>query len=63
MFKKKKQTKIKFEVAPDEVFPKCPYCKKELNKIWTKNQGFIQPKTTLLCPHCQCFLGYGTYAF
>jgi hypothetical protein len=31
--------KLDIQEAPDEVWPFCPHCKKELNFIWVKSKG------------------------
>jgi hypothetical protein len=56
---------IKIEEAPSEVVPKCPHCHEELSTIWIKAKGlgWIEQKQILLCPHCQAFLGYGSFSW
>lgn len=53
--------KLDIQEAPDDVWPICPHCKKELEFIWVKSKGigFIERKQFLLCPHCRSFLGFG----
>jgi uncharacterized protein YbaR (Trm112 family) len=52
---------VKFEKAPDEVLPKCPFCKHRLDKIWIKSKGLgiVQQQQVIICPECESFLGYG----
>jgi hypothetical protein len=56
---------IKFEKAPENVAPKCPFCEHRLDKVWvkTKGIGFWQQKQILICPQCEAFLGYGSVRF
>ena len=55
---------MKIEDAPDTAMPRCPHCKAGLDRIWIYKQGrgFVEQKQILMCPHCQAFLGYGTFA-
>lgn len=55
---------IKYEKAPDNVVPRCPYCKAQLETIWviSKGRGIVEQKRILVCPHCESFLGYGQQA-
>lgn len=54
----------KIENAPEGVTPKCPYCERRLDRIWVykKGIGIVEQKQIIMCPHCEAFLGYGTYA-
>ena len=58
-------TKIDIEEAPAEVFPKCPFCKEEIQKIWIKKRGLgafgSAEKQFIICPHCRALLGYGAF--
>jgi uncharacterized protein with PIN domain len=58
-------TRLDLKEAPDDVFPVCPHCKKELSFIWVKSKGlgFVEKKQFLLCPHCRTFLGFGNINF
>jgi len=53
---------IEIEEAPKHVVPKCPKCERRLDRIWikTKGTGIVEQKQIILCPHCECLLGYGT---
>ena len=57
--------KLDLKEAPEDVWPICPRCKKELQFIWVKSKGlgFVERKQFLLCPHCRCFLGFGNINF
>ena len=56
---------MRYENAPQNVVPKCPYCKNRLDKVWVKKEGigFWQQKQILICPACEAFLGYGSVRF
>jgi len=47
--------------APGGAIPRCPACKKKLDRVWslTKGLGIIEQRQILMCPHCEAFLGYG----
>jgi hypothetical protein len=54
---------VNMDEAPEDKFPKCPGCKKDLNEIWVKTSGmgFRGQREILMCPHCQSFLGYSAW--
>ena len=53
---------VKLRQVPEDVVPKCPYCKEDLNEIGTKSKMVsFRARTILLCPHCKTFLGYGSF--
>ncbi len=54
---------VNLEEAPQEVAPRCPSCKKDLDRIWVKTSGlgFYGQKEILICPHCQSLLGYNAW--
>ncbi len=56
---------IKFEKAPKNVLPRCPFCEHRLEKVWVKTEGigFWQQKQITICPNCESFLGYGSVRF
>jgi len=51
------------EEAPEGTIPNCPFCRKELDKIWIKKKGIgiMEQKQVLMCPHCRALLGYGVF--
>ena len=51
--------KIRVEEAPEDVYPLCPSCKRELRDLWTRTVrvGLLDTQTFLLCPHCHVYLG------
>jgi uncharacterized protein with PIN domain len=55
--------KLDLRPAPDDVWPICPHCKKEIRflRAKTKGLGIFQRKQFLICPHCRSFLGYGSF--
>jgi hypothetical protein len=55
---------VKIEEAPKTAVPKCPQCGALLNTIWikTKGTGVVEQKQIVMCPHCHCLLGYGTFS-
>ena len=55
---------VKIDNAPRDMIPKCPYCRKELDMIWikTKGIGIVEQKQLIMCPHCESFLGFGTFS-
>ncbi|MBN2315435.1 MAG: hypothetical protein JXM79_16010 [Sedimentisphaerales bacterium] len=55
---------VKIDNAPRDVVPKCPYCRKKLDTIWikTKGIGIVEQKQLIICPHCESFLGFGTFS-
>lgn len=54
---------VVIEDAPADKLPRCPVCKKDLDKIWVKTSGlgFKGQKEILMCPGCQSFLGYSAW--
>jgi hypothetical protein len=54
---------IQIVEAPNDKFPRCPYCKSTLDKIWAKSQGigWVGKKLLLMCPYCEAFLGYNAW--
>jgi hypothetical protein len=54
---------VALEDAPADQFPKCPFCKKDLDKIWVKSSGlgWKGQKEILMCPYCQSFLAYSAW--
>jgi uncharacterized protein YbaR (Trm112 family) len=54
---------IRISEAPQESLPKCPYCRKELNEIWSKSEGLglAGKERVLMCPHCRAMLAYGAW--
>ena len=59
----KKFDGVELEEAPDGVRPKCPYCKKQLEKLWIKKKGLgvLEQKQIIICPYCEALLGYGVF--
>lgn len=57
--------KLDLQEAPENIYPLCPHCKKELHHIWVKSKGwgFVEKKQFLMCPHCRAFLGFGNINF
>ena len=55
---------VTIEEAPKGSVPTCPKCNADLDTIWikTKGTGLIEQKQLVLCPHCRCFLGFGTFS-
>ena len=55
---------IVLEEAPKEVVPKCPHCHQVLHKLWVKVKGcgVVEQKQIIICPACECFLGFGTFS-
>ena len=51
------------EEAPEGKTPKCPFCKKRLEKVWIKKKGIgiMEQKQIIMCPYCETFLGYGVF--
>lgn len=51
------------EDAPQRTIPKCPHCKKRLEKIWIKKRGvgLMEQKQIIMCPYCESLLGYGVF--
>ena len=47
--------------APEEAIPKCPFCNKQLDKVWIKKKGIgiLEQKQIIMCPYCKALLGYG----
>jgi uncharacterized protein YbaR (Trm112 family) len=56
--------KIKFEQAPEDVVPMCPFCKQRLEKVWVKSKGLgiVHQDQVIICPYCESILGYGQHA-
>ncbi len=54
---------IELEEAPKDTHPKCPYCNKQLDKLWIKKKGLgvMEQKQIVMCPYCESFLGYGVF--
>ncbi len=54
---------IKLEDAPSGAIPRCPYCKKQLDKMWImkKGLGVMEQKQIVMCPYCESLLGYGVF--
>jgi hypothetical protein len=54
---------ITIEEAPPNIFPRCPDCKNDLDKIWVKRSGLgiRGQKNILLCPFCHAFLSYSDW--
>lgn len=44
--------KVRFEKAPDDVLPKCPFRKYELEKVWIQSRGLgvVEQKQMIICP-------------
>jgi uncharacterized protein with PIN domain len=55
--------KVKLEKAPEDVLPRCPFCKCELETLWVKSQGrgIVEQREIIMCPNCRSFLGYGAH--
>ena len=53
---------LALEEAPKEVVPKCPHCHAVLHKLWIKARGvgIMEQQQIIICPECECFLGFGT---
>ena len=51
------------EEAPKGEVPKCPFCTKQLDKVWIKKKGMgiLEQKQIIMCPYCKAFLGYGVF--
>ena len=56
--------KLKFEKAPDDVLPKCPFCKYPLDRIWeiSKGRGIVEQQQVMICPQCESVLGFCAHA-
>lgn len=54
---------IELEEAPTGANPKCPFCKKQLLKLWIKKRGLgvMEQKQIIMCPYCESLLGYGVF--
>ena len=54
---------VAFQDAPMEKFPRCPYCKQELQTIWVKSDGMgiYGRREIWMCPHCEAFLSYNAW--
>ncbi len=52
---------VRYERAPQDVLPKCPFCKTQLDKVWIKKKGMgiMRQKQIIICPHCEAFLAFG----
>ena len=55
--------KVEFEKAPDDVLPKCPFCKQKLDKVWVKPKGLgiVGQKQITISPKCESFPAYGSH--
>ena len=55
---------VELEEAPETARPKCPSCTHELRKLWIKKRGLglMEQKQIIICPECECFLGFGTFS-
>ena len=55
-----KISNIKIVEAPENKFPRCPYCKEELDTVWAKVEGigWAGQERILMCPHCESLLGF-----
>ena len=55
---------VGFAQAPEEKFPRCPYCKQALQTIWVKTDGmgYKGQREILMCPHCEALLAYNAWA-
>ncbi|MFH1700227.1 MAG: hypothetical protein ABIE07_06535 [Candidatus Zixiibacteriota bacterium] len=45
-----------------DLLPKCPFCEKEINQLFSKSKGipWIEGKNIIyFCPHCLKVLGIG----
>lgn len=54
---------VKFEPAPQDKVPRCPYCRQELPTIWVKSDGLgLRGRREIwMCPHCEAFLSYNSW--
>jgi len=43
----------------DNLEPKCPQCKRELDTILYREHGMMVRHLVYMCPHCQSVLGVG----
>ena len=53
---------MRVEEAPEDVYPLCPCCKRELRDLWKKTfrTSFFSTKVLIFCPHCHtCLDIYG----
>ena len=55
---------ITVEKLPKETVPKCLHCRKEFDRLWIKAQGIgiVEQKQSIMCPGCECFLGFGMFS-
>ena len=55
---------ITLEEAPKDMVPKCPHCREALHRVWIKSKGIgiVEQKQIVMCPECECFLGFGTFS-
>ena len=55
---------VTIKEAPPESIPRCPKCEQALEEIWlkTKGLGIVEQKQIVMCPHCQAFVGFGTFS-
>jgi hypothetical protein len=53
---------VTLEKAPDNVLPKCPFCKRRLDKVWIKAKGLgiVGQEQIVICPECESFFGFGS---
>ncbi len=58
-----KTNDVTVEEAPEGTVPKCPYCGKELDKVWIQKKGIgiLEQKQIIMCPYCRSLLGYGVF--
>ncbi len=48
---------IQFEQRPD-VFPTCPHCKQDLDRVWYREmKGDLGKRCLYFCPKCRAALG------
>ncbi|MFC1636548.1 hypothetical protein ACFL5Z_17085 [Planctomycetota bacterium] len=54
---------VRIVEAPEGRLPKCPYCSKDLDEIWSKSEGLglADKERVLMCPHCLAMLAYGAW--
>ena len=56
--------KMRIQEAPEDVYPLCPSCKRELRDLWKKTSvtGLAGVTVLIFCPHCHICLsidGFG----
>lgn len=52
--------RLNFIEAPEDEWPQCPSCKKDLRDIKYKKRGWLTTLTVFWCPHCRTFLSAST---